>query len=100
MKKSFILKIILHANAFLQCNPPPLPHIIPYGFPIGQSNAGSLLLKELLGAPPIFASSVPSTQNRVPLKVDLIFGKRKKSQGAKSSEYSVCSIIEVPLATK
>ncbi len=66
------------------------PHIILFIFSIGQSNAGSLLLWEHLGLRWVcFISSIDS--NRVHFKADLIFEKRKESQGAKSGEYGACS---------
>ena len=45
-----------------------------------------------------FTSSIDT--NRVPFKADLIFGNKKKSQGAKSGEYDACSSTGVPPAAK
>ncbi len=45
-----------------------------------------------------FTSSIDST--RIPFKIDLIFGKRKKSQGAKSGKWDVCSSTGVLLTAK
>ncbi len=62
MKKSLIKKIILQSNVLLSS------HTIPFVFSIGQSNAGSLFLREHLGATPIFASSLSPTQTRFLLR--------------------------------
>jgi hypothetical protein len=45
-----------------------------------------------------FTASIDS--NRVPFKVDFIFGNKKKSHGAKSSKYGACSSTGMRLPAK
>lgn len=75
-----------------------LPTHRSISFSIDESYAGNHSLIELLGANFCFTSFINS--NRVPFDTDLIFEKRKKSQGAKSNEYALFSRTVVLIVAK
>jgi hypothetical protein len=89
MKKRFILKIILRLNAVLQCTSLATHRSIGFFHCSKQSWKSSLVRAFKSSADFRFTSSF--NLNRVPFKADLIFGKRKKSQCAKSAKYGACS---------